>query len=405
MDGGNLSQTRLTWFYPTSMSPRRKAVLKQSWTRSFSKYFARSNGLRCMTESAAPIAYYFNSNANAASLVNIDMGGGTTDVAFAINQQLQCVSSFRFATNVLFEDAYAPLNQTNGIIDSYRASMVSILQGRGLQELNLVAQSGSNATPSNMASFLFSLKDNSLIRKAKIDQSVVDFEAILRRDDSFKIVFIIYFASIIYHVAQIVKVKGLQEPRHIAFSGNGSKIVRVLSTDNGILSQFCKIIFEKVLNRPYRGNLDILGLGQDASPKEVTCKGGIVSPDGQDYDAEAVILLGDGSGSLANPDLTYAQLGESAEIKGKIVNEVKAFFDYVLDGLGGKFDYDNNFGVTEGSLTKAREICYKDLEIYLDKGISQHMDVALGVSNKLEETAFFYPIKGVINELSKALQH
>ncbi len=48
-----------------------------------------------MTESAAPIQYFFRRYATATNLVNIDIGGGTTDIAFAKNKAVQDPYSFR----------------------------------------------------------------------------------------------------------------------------------------------------------------------------------------------------------------------------------------------------------------------------------------------------------------------
>ncbi len=59
-----------------------------------------------MTESAAPIQYFFRRYATATNLVNIDIGGGTTDIAFAKNKEIQFVTSFKFASNTLFENPF-----------------------------------------------------------------------------------------------------------------------------------------------------------------------------------------------------------------------------------------------------------------------------------------------------------
>lgn len=62
-----------------------------------------------MTESAAPIQYFFRQNATATSLVSIDIGGGTTDIAFAKDGDLQNVTSFKFASNDLLKVRWMPV--------------------------------------------------------------------------------------------------------------------------------------------------------------------------------------------------------------------------------------------------------------------------------------------------------
>ena len=107
----------------------------------------------------------------------------------------------------------------------------------------------------------------------EVDSKSIDFNYILQEDEDFKIVFILFYTSIIYHIAKIIKEKGLAVPRHITFSGNGSKLIKVVSTDSKLLAKYTKLIFEKVTGEKYMGDLDILGLDKDANPKEATCKG------------------------------------------------------------------------------------------------------------------------------------
>ena len=83
---------------------------------------------------------------------------------------------------------------------------------------------------------------------------------------------------------------------------------------------------------------------------------------------------------------------------------MKTFFDFVLNELDDLFDFDANFGVSKQSLQIAREECYKDIATYLRKGLQQRREESEG-EDRLEETLFFYPVKGAIHELSNAIFH
>lgn len=63
------------------------------------------------------------------------------------------------------------------------------------------------------------------------------------------------------------------------------------------------------------------------------------------------------------------------------------------------FDFDDNFGVTSSSVRIAQETAEKDLLTFLEKGISQRMEEA-ETNDMIEETFFYYPIKGVLNAIS-----
>ena len=250
-----------------------------------------------------------------------------------------------------------------------------------------------------MVSFLFSLKDNSATKS--LARNNIDFNKILQNDTKFKVVFIIFYTAIIYHIAQIVKAKGLKAPRHIAFSGNGSKIISIISSDPKILGKYTKIIFEKVLGKEYGSALDILGLEQGSNPKESTCKGGLIAAEAYDEEPETLVLR-DSSGNLASASDTYATISDTH--KAEIVKTVKDFFKFALTEIPSAFNLDNNFGVDNVTMKIAKEECTKDLETYLDKGIEFSIKESGNKDNQIEDAITFYPIKGVLQSLSNKIQ-
>jgi hypothetical protein len=92
------------------------------------------------------------------------------------------------------------------------------------------------------------------------------------------------------------------------------------------------------------------------------------------------------------------------EYINRSVEAIKAFYDFVLKDLDDAFDFDANFGVSKQSLQIARTECYKDIATYLRKGLQQRREESDG-EDRLEETLFFYPLKGAIHELSNAIYH
>ena len=398
LNNGNLNATKITWFYPLSMPPRRFRILQNTWNRCYRKYFGEAATLS-MTESAAPIQYFFKRYATSTNLVNVDIGGGTTDIAFAKDKKIQFVTSFRFASNALFENLYSNLDENNGIVDWYKKDILKLLQDKGMHELERVFNSPTNKKPANMASFLFSLKDNSVVRKSGINIQSVDFNYILQQDEEYKIVFILFYVSIIYHIAKILKAKELKAPRHITFSGNGSKIFNVISPDSRHLAKFTKVIFEALLGKDAVDELEILGLDIESNPKEATCKGGI-SGYVEDDDRDKIIAFKGFDNLFMSEEDTYA--GITDQYKEKTLDIVKEFFDFTLDDLNRLFDYDNNFGINHASLELAKEVCYKDLKTFLDKGIMLCREET-DSQDKIEETLFFYPIIGTLNVLSQEI--
>lgn len=398
-NNGNIAKTKINWFFPSSMSPRRLSQLRVAWNESYSSLFNKQGTTYNISESVAPIQYYFRRYATATNLINVDIGGGTTDIAFSQNGKVNYITSFKFAANSLFEDSFSGYNPNNGIVDWFKEDILRLLQTK--QECkDLVRIFNSNLDqPSNMASFLFSLKDNSATNS--LDSNTIDFNRILQNDSKFKIVFILFYVAIIYHIAQIVKAKDIAMPRHIAFSGNGSKVISVISSDAKILSDFTKIIFEQVLGKKYTTALEILGLEHDTNPKESTCKGGLMPMSTDNDEAESVVLK-DSSGNLVGLSDTYLSLNDIK--KQQIVSSVKQFFNFSLSVLPSLIHFDRYFGVDDATIEIAKNEYENDLETYLDKGLTLSIEESGNVQNKIEDALSFYPIKGVLQALSEKIK-
>lgn len=395
LNNGDLQHTKITWFYPISMAPKRLRRLKSTWDDAYQKYFG--NGVTgYMTESSAPIQYFFKRYSTATDLINVDIGGGTTDIAFAKDKNISHVTSFRFASNALFENSFSELDENNGIVDWHKNEIQKLLEEKNLMDLIRVFNSPNNTKPANMASFLFGLKDNTIPQRAGVNVKAIDFNYILQEDEDFKIVFIIFYTAIVYHIAQIVKSLNLEVPRHISFSGNGSKVIRVITTDSKLLARYTKMIFEKLLGKPYGKELDLLGLEKDSNPKESTCKGGIIGTEDEDNRDKTIVFKSDCTG-LVTPKDTYANIKD--DYKRRTVTAVEDFFKFVLVDMNSAFNFDKNFGVKPSSIRIAQEMAKKDLLTFLEKGISQRCEET-EAEDMIEETFFYYPIKGVLNAIS-----
>ena len=169
LNNGDLQHTKITWFYPISMAPKRLRRLKETWDDAYKEYFG-DGATTYMTESAAPIQYFFKRYATATSLVNVDIGGGTTDIAFAKDKTIHHVTSFRFASNALFENSFSDLDDNNGIVDWHKGEILKLLEEKNLSELVRVFNSANNHRPSNMASFLFTWRNGAVSIRVRISR-------------------------------------------------------------------------------------------------------------------------------------------------------------------------------------------------------------------------------------------
>lgn len=406
LNNGNLENTKIVWFYPISMVENRYNSFNDVWTKAYEKYFGGDKrNVIPMTESVAPYEHYRNSEASVGNIVTIDIGGGTTDIVLANNGNVSNITSFHFAADSIFGDPYVSnrsASSINKLLIQYENKIKSVLDANNLGDLQeIFEQHNKSKISSNIASFYFSLKDNSEIKSKKLEE-IIDFNNMLLLDANYKIVFIFFYSAIIYHLAKIMKAKKLEMPRHIAFSGNGSKVIRILTSSDTTLEKFTKKIFEKVYEEAYPS--DGLTILQNVdNPKEVTCKGGLSNPIKQEYEdvasAKIVHKAVQKSGNAFVCQETYSLVDDNY-IKDA-VEEVKNFIQFVFD-LNKVFSFKNNFDSAESSLRIAEDECLRDLVTYTKNGLERKKK-EVSESDVIEETLFFYPLNGMLIALISAI--
>ena len=202
-----------------------------------------------------------------------------------------------------------------------------------------------------------------------------------------------------------MKAKGFDMPRHITFSGNGSRILNILSSNDDTLVRFTKLIFEQIYETDYPA--DGLELIRPANPKESTCKGGIlISPfQSQDYNEikdMKTILLGVDGNTFAGEELTYKDISDGI-VEG-VVRTVRNFIGFTF-GLDKKFSFYDNFDIDRSIMDKVKDLCFKDIKTYLSNGISlkEKSIQQDGANDNVEETLFFYPLVGILNAVVRKI--
>lgn len=403
INGGNLKTTKLIWFYPASMTQSQLNGLAYTWKKFFEEYIgAPATNLISMSESVAPY-YYYRTTQNAVSdIVSIDIGGGTTDVLVVEREQLKVLTSFRFAANSIFGDGYKqnlPLGKKNGFVEKYYKEITKLLNDNELSDLEQVHKENRESKRSeDIISFYFSLLENKDVCACKMEKN---FASMLADDQRGKYVFVIFYIAIIWHIAQIMKAKGLRMPHHLTFSGNGSKILNVLTPNDETLCHLTKLIFEKEYGEKYSRNG--LVLIRPGNAKELTCKGGIANPQPQTFEqvnsAKAVLLgLDDKTFST---DSKYDDIDEKDE--NKVIMNVMSFYNAFFE-LCDKFSMYDNFNIDSSILPKIKEKLYNDeanLRTYLQQGIKLRKEKSdkIGAPAIVEDSLFFYPLVGELNDL------
>jgi hypothetical protein len=407
LNNGNLQRTRIVWFYPISMTQHRFSLYKQTWEDAYRKFFgADVTHVPAITESIAPFEYYKKSKGNVVDLVSVDIGGGSTDIVITRGGEVKYITSFRFAANALFGDGLLTGNigMQNGIIRTYRARIMDSLRSDpALQDLqNILRTLEARSVSADIATFFFSLRTNKDIIAKHLEEQT-NFQRMLQSDEKQKAVFLIFYVALIYHLATLMKLKGLPLPRHIAFSGNGSKVIQILTPDNDLLERFTKRIFEKIYGESWHA--DGLSIYQNTSnPKEVTCKGGIVMEQARSYSdvSDAKVVLFNHQRAQFTDGETYRDIQRiKDECLEQTVEDVRTFLRFLME-LSEDFHFGQLFGVSDDAWERVKSNASRDLANYAARGWEQKMR-EVAPSDHVEETLFFYPVTGIIHALSDIL--
>lgn len=399
LSGGSLAQTQIKWFYPISMSNNKRGLFERVWNAAYQKYFNTTNTPIAITESIAPYSYFQKTMASVTNIVTVDIGGGTTDIVVADTHDVKCITSMRFAADAIFGNSLVAVQNgpLNGIIKQFKDDFINNLSGLDdLQKMLKEKTANNYGNSSEVASFLFSLAENEqVVKKHLVDK--VDFNSALKTDGKQKIVFYVFYTAIMYHLANLMKAKNLSVPANIAFSGNGSKVISVLGSQQSL-----ELLTTKIFEMVYQTDIKNINLIINSrNPKEATCKGGLfLAQLPANVMGSKTVLLGTNTSILVNEQ----KYSEAQSMYPDVIKEVKSFMDFITLRLPKRVSLSNEFGIEKQYLQLAVDCFNKDLMPYIEKGVDMKLtsnDVSK--DDVIEESMFFYPIIGVINDLSEQI--
>ena len=212
------------------------------------------------------------------------------------------------------------------------------------------------------------------------------------------IVFYIFYSAIMYHIAHLMKAKELSVPTNIAFSGNGSKVISVLSP----VKESLEILTTKIFSLVYDSDIKTINLIINSkNPKEATCKGGLfLTKAPRDVNRVKSVLLGTNKTELVD----LQKYSDVAAHYDDIVKEVKSFMDFIALRIPRNISLNGEFGIDQRSIQLAVSCFNKDLRPYIEKGVNLKLDSKdVNKDDVIEESLFFYPIIGVLNDLSEQI--
>lgn len=409
LENADLAHATVVYFYPVSMGGSDRRRLTDTWNELFRTYIGDPDaGLRCYPESMAPAFFYRGADVMGGSYVSIDIGGGTSDVVIyqptqdRLDSEPVAISSFRFAGDALFGDAFTERDADNNPLIAHYAEYFRRLIARNpdisyLESIldNVLATRRSQ----DVNAFLFSIENVEQLRDLReVDRNLYSYNALLRNDNRRKVIFTYFYAAVIYYIAQAMKKRNLLMPKQIYFSGTGSKILHIVGGLD-LVTHITQAIFEQVYGSEYTQRFE-LKIERDC-PKQITCRGGIKIENERrertmdlDYLTPRNVTRMKYCHSMINKEqITLSDINRE-ETREAIVASVTRFNEFFTQLMDARLR--DELGIDNKAFTTFAQVVNDSLDNYLTAGIGYFLKGRYEDNDLLEDVPFFYPIIGAI---------
>lgn len=383
-ENGSIADTEIIWFRPLSFDTNAKEKFPKLWKEEAAKILAlrdSSSQIKCYTESEAPYYYFDTKNvfSNRNSVAVIDIGGGTADVVYYMDGKPAIANSVRFGCDVLWSEGFNKMTDSkeNGIYTYYK-DKVDISDDTLKIVYNSMIETSSQASSNDIINFWLNNRKYMRI----VDKFGTDF----------KPVFAYHYVALMYYVMSMFKVNGLEYPKTLIFSGNGSRYIDdFLSGDVAVLKE----LTSKVIFSVYDTVSEKIELILPEYRKECTCYGGLYHKDEEDA-PRPVVYVGNGKQTsfVTVEELKKAYPSLKPDIEGE-VHKMNGVFGEVMkslvqNGASEPFKIDEIKKIVDGVVSNALESNFQKVVV---DGSSD--------SEPFNDSLFFYPVIQGIFELTK----
>lgn len=377
---GDLARTNLVWFSPLSFMGNTREVYQNIWkTEPSNILFIQPDQIVRYSESEAPYYYYKKMDyiRDSDAVTVIDIGGGSTDFVYFKDNEPQIANSVHFGCDVLWENGFVEFEneRQNGIYKKYANTIR--FQRTDLETLNRCFKDVDSVKTKDIINFWLS--------------NAQHCDIIKNMSQDFKPVFVYHLTSILFYMANMYKEKGLDAPRTLVFSGNGSKYIdNFISSESYVLKKIIDLVFEKVFGGQHDVNIKL-----PEERKEATCYGGLY----RDKNAPIVkdiVYQGDASkdyDKVGDMNNNLETLKSSLLLKYK---EMSALYKSVLDLLKHEQIIDGTSN-TQKYVQKAEEDMGTPFTTYYKTQVKEKY----GDEVLYNDSVFFLPVINKVFEMTK----
>lgn len=364
--------------YPIAMSEENHGQLQAAWERA--KNSVKCNAtLKETTESIAP--YYASANLAefGQPFMNVDIGGGTTDMLYVnpFNGEVYVFSAF-FAANDLWNDGLDPKQKekkANGFVEYFKATRLPKLNEDDKATVKAVIDSASCSV--DIVSYLFSHDD--LIR----------FSDNITASDKMRQLPAVHFSALMFYLAYCLHTMEVEPPVQMSFSGMGSKYVKLISRSDASLSSLVNSIFHYVGEVFDNDDLQKANVYVtfDNDPKEVTARGALQAQfDPKPLRPDPPIYFHGYDGEDSSKVLRIENV--TLDIKEKVLGFFDKFINMFSDDTVGAKLADIGVDIDDEVIANIKKYSRPSMS-----KASENVVNTTGKKKKLTEPMFFWPLK------------
>lgn len=380
-EGSNKFDLSVT--YPLSMSNRTKKKFDEAWRRAIEEVKCDVT-IKQLTESVAPYYSDLASISFEKPYLNMDIGGGTSDILY-VNPYSNEASQFSafFAANDLWNDGIDPgarANKANGFIRFYEAKMGASI-GAMMTTFNAVKNNSSSSE--DIIGYLFS---NENLRFSQTVENSPEMSQLL----------VVHFSALIFYTGYALYMRELDAPGSISFSGMGSKYIKMISPSSEDIAKLVNAIF-KYVGEKYNyqtlkdANVKISFAG---NPKVSTAKGALIANNYSRPIVPDIDTFYGYVGEEPNNELRIRDITEN--MKDKVMSRFEEFL-----GMFDSIDVKDALSDMENKITivdKLKQNGPSSL-LRMKNMLCENADD----NDRLKEPMFFWPLKDSLYIIGKDL--
>lgn len=382
-EGYQKSNIEFLYFYPLAMNGDTRITINNAWKNELEKFDLKEDRVSCMTESMAP--YYAINHDDATRVVSIDIGGGSVDAVIFADGKAQFALSALFGCDVLWGGGRntASNDKSNPIYKLLKPDMDRMVSEP--QELHKIhtAMTAASSKSSSVEIINFWLSNNAVFKVSnKLQLS------------KYHPVYIGHFYALLYHIAQIMKIRNVDIPREISLSGNGSLY---LNNIKSYLSKIASAAFKDVYGED--ATISVI-LPENNNGKEMTALGGLALKsqhiDQTDISKNHVIYLGE---EIKDADPKCINKRDRIISSGTLNEElVQSICRNVVEMEKNLSNLFNRLGLNVHDFKSSPDEHRTAL-----KEIAERTKLYIG-KDKIESTLFFIPLRQMIFKLADTLR-